>query len=114
MSNAFELYVAGLGKKDFSGVPFADDVRFEGIMDQTDGEAAFLALCEGFFGMIGEIRVHRSYHNANGGTIVYEFDSPAGTIPIVDVVDVRDGKIARMQPFFNPMPLIALQQNASA
>ncbi len=112
MSNAIEQYVQGLQAKNLRDVPFTDDVVFDGIMDQIQGKAAFLKLCEEFFGMVSALRVHQVLTNETGGTVVYEFDSPAGTIPIVDVLTVRDGAISRAKPYFNPMPLIALQQQA--
>ena len=112
MSAVVEQYVSGLKARNFSNIPFTDDVIFDGIMDQVQGRAAFLALCEQFFGMVSAVRVLDVHARETSATVVYEFDSPAGTIPIVDVLTIRDGAISKAKPYFNPLPLIELQKAA--
>jgi glyoxylase I family protein len=103
-----DAYLAGLGRKDLSGVPFAPDVTFESpLSPPVKGAGPVRALLEGLFPAIKAVRV--AQHICAGEYVAtrFDLDSTFGVIPVLDRFRVVDGQLKEMRPFYDPRPLLA-------
>ncbi len=107
-----EAYLNGLGSKDFSRVPFADDFTYESPLLPTlvgqqrlIGQAAVQFL-EGLFPEIEGVRIKQ--HIVEGEYCVSNFDLMTihGVIPILDRFHVVNGHLKLANPFYDPSPLL--------
>jgi limonene-1,2-epoxide hydrolase len=112
MSNAREVvdrYFTALKQKDFAAMRplLHDDVSFRGALGTTEGVEDYIS---GLQGMMATMTgMERRVIFAEGEDVCQVYDlilaAPAVTLPIAQWLKVRDGRIARLQVFFDPRPL---------
>jgi hypothetical protein len=106
---AAESYVIGLGKKDLSQVPLADDVIFKGPLtdEPLHGASALQEFLAGIFPLVKETRIQRSFADGEQVCILWEFElsEPPVVIPICEYFHVSNGKLQEVRPFYDPRPL---------
>lgn len=104
-----EVYLDGLRRHDLSAVALAPDVRFQGPTTAGEllGAQAVRDYLASMFPATLGIRVHR--HVAEGDYVVtlFDFETPRGVIPVLDLFHVSGGLIRSIRPFFDPTLLRA-------
>jgi hypothetical protein len=98
-----EAYLNGLGKKDFSGVPFDADFTYESPLLPTlvgqprlIGQAA-IEFLQGLFPAIEGVRIKQH---------TFDLLTIHGVIPIFDRFHVVDGRLKLANPFYDPSPIL--------
>lgn len=112
MSNAVETlkaYFDVLSSKQGEGLAdlVTDDVKFAGPFFQADGSEAFLRGMQQWIGLKKTYTMQRQLINGDETCSLYQVivTSPKGvtvTISMSDWIELRAGKIAREQVFFDP------------
>jgi ketosteroid isomerase-like protein len=113
-SNARDIvdrYFAAMAKKDFAAMRplLHDDVIFRGVLGATDGPQDYI---DGLRQTLAKVREVRRLAIAAEGEHVFQvyeqiFDEPAITVPVVQWLQIRDGRIASLRVYFDPRPLLA-------
>jgi predicted SnoaL-like aldol condensation-catalyzing enzyme len=99
-----ESYIYGLGKGDFSGVPFAEDVVYESPLTTKTGRDAIEFLSALFPIMRGaEIKQH--IVEDDYVATVFHLKTPNGVTAIFDKFRVADGKLKEINPYYDPTVL---------
>jgi limonene-1,2-epoxide hydrolase len=102
-----EKYIWSLKKGDLTAAPFADDIRFEDpVAGKGVGAEDFRAFLGGFLGAIIDIRITRHVAEGEFVTTQWEIDAIFGTIPILELFRIRDGKIVESTAYFDPRPVL--------
>ncbi len=103
-----DRYLAGLGRKDLSAVPFAADVRFESpLSPPIAGATAVRAFLEGLFPAIKDVRVVQHISQGEYVATRFDLDTTFGVIPVLDRFRVVAGELKEIRPFYDPRPLLA-------
>lgn len=107
-----ESYVGGLGKRDFSSVPFAPDFTYESpLLVATIGQPrlvgqAAIDYLSGLFPAIRGTRVVQHIVEGEFCATFFHFDTVFGTIPVFDRFHVVDGQLKLANPFYDPTPIV--------
>ncbi len=112
-SKAYEIvdrYFAAMSEKDFATIRALvhDDVTFKGAMGTTEGADDYVG---GLRQTLKNMRVVRRQAIAAEGENVFQvydlvMSEPDVTLPVAQWLCVRDDKIAALQVFFDPRPLM--------
>src|SRR5205814_1104043 len=101
-----QLYLDGLGAKNLSAVPFAEDVSFESpLSPKIIGAKPLIELLTGMFPAIKGVTVKRFVVEAPHVVAVFDFHTTFGTIPVCDVFRVEAGRLKEIRPFYDPRPI---------
>jgi hypothetical protein len=114
-----EAYFAGMGKKDMSQVPWADDVVLRsplapgGLDTPLVGRAAVLAWFASLYPVLGAMHIIEHYFNEDLTVIASRSDvgitHPPCTLRVVDRFTVTaDGKITQQENHYDPRPAMPL------
>ncbi len=112
-SNAHEIvdrYFAAMAGKDFATIRTLvhDDVTFKGAMGTTNGADEYIGGLQQTLANMREVRRH--VISADGESVFQVYDlimsEPDVSLPIAQWLRVRDGRIAALQVFFDPRPLL--------
>jgi hypothetical protein len=108
---AVEAYLDGFKKRDFAGVPLAEDVIFGGpLMPNLSGRQTVL----GFLNMIlpSVKSVTSRQHIVEGDFVATMFDMETvnGTDHVVDWIRVEAGEIKSIHAFYYPQQLRSCSQ----
>lgn len=105
-----DAYFAAMGKKDFDTIRTLvhDDVTFKGALGTTNGADDYVG---GLRQTLANMRaVKRHVISAEGENVFQVYDlvmsEPDVSLPVAQWLRVRDGKIAALQVFFDPRPLM--------
>lgn len=84
----------------------ADDFKFIGPVDQTNGIEAFMKLNQSFFPMVTGMRMLKQFENGEDVCSIYEIDykPPNGnvlTLKIADWVVVKNGKVVEERLYYD-------------
>lgn len=93
----------------------ADDFKFIGPVDQTDGKAEFLKLSANFTLMIAGMRMLKQFENGNDVCSIYEMDvnlpnDKTITLKISDWVVVKDGQMVEEQIMYDAREFAAAME----
>ncbi len=104
MGQALDIVNKFFNEQDVSVL--ADDFKFIGPVDQTNGKDAFLELSAGFIPLIAEQRMLTQFENDNSVCLIYEMDlnMPSGetmTLKIADWVKVENGKMVEERIYYD-------------
>lgn len=104
MGQALNVFNKFLLEQDVSVI--ADDFKFIGPVDQTDGKAEFLQLSANFTPMIAGMRMLKQFENENDVCSIYEMDvnlpnDKTITLKISDWVVVKDGQMVEEQIMYD-------------
>jgi len=103
---AVESYLKGLANKDFSKVPFAADVTFEGpLTSKLTGRQAVVELLTGLFPAIKGIQIKQHIVEGEYVATVFDFETIYGVIPIFDRFQVISGQLKAIRAFYDPRPI---------
>jgi ketosteroid isomerase-like protein len=101
-----DAYYASWGSGDFErfGEILAPDFVFRGAMDQADGPAAFVELIKRNAPRFGQVRFDDVRRVVDGPRAVnlYDFVTGQARVPMAEAFEVRDGRIARVDLYFDP------------
>ena len=112
-----EAYFAGMGQKDMSHVPWADDVVLRsplapgGLDTPLVGRAAVLAWFASLYPVLGAMHIIEYYFNEDLTVIASRSDVgityPPCTLRVVDRFTVTaDGKITQQENHYDPRPAL--------
>ena len=103
-----DAYYSAWGGGDFGrlGALLSDDFRFRGPMDSADGPDAFVALIRRNAPLFGEAAFEDVRRVVDGARAVNLYDFVAGParVPMAEAFEVCDGRIARVDLYFDPAP----------
>ena len=100
-----EAYLTGLGKKDFTNVPFAPDVTYESpLTAKLTGQEA-IAFLEGVFPVVKGVEIRQHIVEGEYVATVFDFDTVHGVIPVFDCFRVAGGMLKAIHPFYDPRPI---------
>lgn len=104
-----ESYINGLGnKRDFTGVPFAQDVTFENPMTpKLHGAEAVTKYLSGLFPAIKGCRIKDHIVEGEYVASLFDFETVFGVIPVFDRfrLDLEKGQIKEIRPYYDPRPI---------
>ena len=97
-----ESYIHGLGKGDFSDVPFADDVSYESPMiERRVGDDA-IGFLSGLFPIIRSVEIVQHIVEGEHVATVFKLRTPNGETLIFDKFKVVDGKLTEIDAYYDP------------
>ncbi|MEP6729456.1 MAG: nuclear transport factor 2 family protein [bacterium] len=107
-----QKYFESLAKKQGWEAVFSDEMVFTSFVSpvkRVSGKAAFLESTKRFYSMITACEVRDLIVDGNKAVALtrYQLQSPAGAgfaSDVAEVFDVRDGKIASLDIFFDSSP----------
>lgn len=113
-----EAYMNGLGNRDFSRVPFAEDFTYQSpLLPNLVGQpslsgAAAIEFLQSLFPAITGVEIRQ--HIVEGEYCVSQFDLHTihGTIPVLDRFHVVGGRLKLANPFYDPAPILKGQERA--
>ena len=106
--DAVESYVRGLGGCDLSKARLHPDVVYESpISPPREGVDAVVEFLSGLFPIITGVVILD--HIVEGDLCATRFDlhTVAGSAHVFDRFEVREGHVARINPYYDPAPLLA-------
>ena len=100
---ANRYYDAFRKHSDFSEVPMAEDLQFQGPTGSIDGAQAFRGTLTGLAQGVKSLAIRHQVEAEGVVVSVYDFDMglPGGPIPMSEVLEVRDGAIAQVELVFD-------------
>lgn len=97
-----------MGKGDMKGARgfLADDLSFVGPFDRFSSPEPYLAALGQLAPMIERVDMKRVFADGDEVALFYDLvtKTPAGTAPCAEWYQVRGGKIARIQVYFDARP----------
>lgn len=103
---AVEIYLAGLRKKDLTGVPFAPGVAFESpLSPRIVGVKPVTEFLKGLFPVINDVHTQRHIVQDDFVASRFDLDTTFGVIPVFDCFRVEGGLIHEVRPFYDPRPI---------
>jgi glyoxylase I family protein len=105
---AVESYIHGLGGRDLSQARLAPDVVYESpISPGRHGSEDVITFLSGLFPVLTGVRIID--HAVDGSVCATRFDleTTGGTVHVFDRFEIRDGMVTRINPYYDPAPLLA-------
>jgi len=97
-----ESYISGLGRHDFTGVPFHEEVVYQSpISPKRTGRAA-VEFLQGVFPVIHGVDIKQHIVEGEYVATVFDLHVTTGTIAIFDRFRVVDGKLLEISPYYDP------------
>ena len=98
-------YIEACGRKDYDivGRLLSPSVNFVGPGNAVTGAAPYLAVLRRLGPVWRRSDVKKVFVDGNEVCVIYDFvtDTPAGAVPIVEWLRVKDGQIASVNLFFD-------------
>jgi hypothetical protein len=102
-----DAYLRALARKDISAAPLHPDVTFKSPLSPLiQGSDAVRQAFNGFFPAMKGINVNRHIANDEWCAVLFEMETPFGTLPMVDWLHVLDGQIKSIRVYFDPRPIV--------
>jgi hypothetical protein len=100
---AVEAYLNCFSTKDLSGVPFAEDVTFEGPrMPKMTGRSAVLGFLSHILPMVRGIRLKQHISEGDYVVSIFDMETVNGVDHVCDCIQVADGQIKSVHIFYYP------------
>ena len=96
-----ESYINGLGKGDFSDVPFADNVTYESPLSKKTGREAINFLA-GLFPLIQGVEIRQHIVEDDYIATLFHLRTANGVTAVFDRFRVVDGKLREINPYYDP------------
>ena len=109
ISKAMDSYFRGLQTGDAAGIPFADDVVFQGVLDEepivgSDAVGSFLSQ---FGESIESIDVHEKVIDGQLACATFKWTTVSGVeIEMCDYFRFTGSEIVYVRPYFDPRALL--------
>ena len=105
MVSVVESYITGLGSGDFSRVPFSDDVTLEGpLREKVRGQEA-IDFLSGLFPIMRGAEIIQHIVEGDYVASLFVLHTPNGKTYVFDKFRVIDGKLAEINPYYDPSVL---------
>ncbi len=102
---AVEAYYKAWENGNFNVIPFADDFKFRGPIEQHDGAESFLHAMQGMFAMMPDasMTLRRRYADDDSVCMFYDFHTgtPLGSMPTSELFLLENGKIKEIRLVFD-------------
>jgi hypothetical protein len=108
-----EKYIAALVSGKYEGVAFSDDVEFLGPLHESPliGKAAVLEFLEEVSTWVQDVRIRKRIVDDASVCLLIDFEAKNGTVvPMADYIELSDGKIVSIRPFYDPRPLLEIER----
>lgn len=103
---AVESYLQALGRRNLTGVPFAEGVTLESPLTETlVGADRVVEFLTGLFPAVKDVRINRHIVEGEFDAVMFDLDTVFGVIPVFDCIRVRDGLIHEIRPYYDPRPI---------
>lgn len=100
-------YFEALNRKDLGAAPLAPDVVMESpITPKLRGVASVLEYLEGLTSVAKAIRTLDFIAEGNKVAVQFELETEAGIIPGFECLEISEGFIKKLRPYFDTRPLI--------
>jgi limonene-1,2-epoxide hydrolase len=101
-----DRYNKALGAKDFESARrlLADDLRFQGPIDQFDRADNYITAITRLHGMVRGIEHEATIADGDDVAVFYVLDTPIAKAPVAEWYSVRSGKITRLRAYFDARP----------
>ena len=100
-----ECYIYGLGKADFSRVPFADEVTYESPLTARKTGTEAVEFLAGLFPIMRGAEVLQHIVEGDYVATVFTLRTPNGETLIFDKFRVVGGKLHEINPYYDPTVL---------
>jgi hypothetical protein len=97
-----ESYIYGLGKADFSHVPFADDVSYESPLTPKRIGKDAIDFLSALFPIMRGAEIQQHIVEGEYVATVFHLRTPNGVTTIFDKFRVIDGKLKEINPYYDP------------
>ena len=100
-----EAYLIGLGKRDFTNVPFAPDVTYESPLTPKLVGREAIAFLEGIFPVVKGVEIRQHIVEGEYVVTLFDFHVVDGVLYVLDRFRVADGALKEIHPFYDPRPI---------
>ncbi|MEE8291671.1 MAG: nuclear transport factor 2 family protein [Candidatus Tectomicrobia bacterium] len=100
-----ERYISGLGKGDFSHVPFADDVSYESPLTPKRVGKEAIDFLSSLFPIMRGAEVQQHIVEGEYVATVFHLKTPNGVTAVFDKFRVVDGTLKEINPYYDPSVL---------
>ena len=97
-----ESYLLGLGKRDFSRVPFAPDVTYESPLTPKLAGRDVIEFLEGVFPVVQGVEILQHIVEDDYVATLFDLQTIHGVIHVFDRFRVADGELKEIHPFYDP------------
>ncbi len=105
MVSVVESYINGLGAGDFSRVPFSPDITYESpLTPKIQGQAA-IDFLSGLFPLMRGSEIVQHIVEGEYVASLFVLHTPNGKTYVFDKFRVIDGKLAEINPYYDPSVL---------
>ena len=105
-----EAYLMGLGKRDFTNVPFASDVTYESPLTPKLAGHEAIEFLEGVFPVVKGVEIKQHIVEGEYVATLFDFDTVHGVIHVFDRFRVADGELKAIHPFYDPRVITEAQK----
>jgi ketosteroid isomerase-like protein len=101
-----DRYNRALGAKDFASARrlLADDLHFQGPIDQFDRADDYVTAITRLHGMVKGIEHQATLAEGDDVAVFYVLDTPIAKAPVAEWYTVRSGKITQLRAYFDARP----------
>ena len=107
-ADVVERFTSAWTSKDFQTARalLSDGLDFKGPIDTFDNADAYMAAIQRLAEIVNGIETRKLFVDGQDVCVIYDMitATPAGTVPIAEWHQVRDGKIARIRVYFDSRP----------
>ncbi|MBV9175296.1 MAG: nuclear transport factor 2 family protein [Chloroflexi bacterium] len=99
-------YTEALDARDFSAARnfLADDLRFQGPIDQFERADDFVKTISGLYAMVQGVEHQAIIAEGENVAWFYVLKTPVANAPVAEWHTVRDGKIVQIRAYFDAQP----------
>ena len=100
-----ESYISGLGAGDFSKVPFSPEVTYESPLTPRIEGQAVVDFLSGLFPLMRGAEIVQHIVEGEYVASLFILHTPNGSTHVFDKFRVIDGKLAEINPYYDPSVL---------
>jgi hypothetical protein len=97
-----ERYLNGLGKGDFSHVPFADNVTYESPLTPKKTGREAINFLSGLFPIIRGVEIRQHIVEGDYVATLFHLQTANGVTAVFDRFRVEAGKLREINPYYDP------------
>jgi ketosteroid isomerase-like protein len=108
-SEVVRQYSEALAARDFSAARalLADNLRFEGPIDQFDRADDYVKAISALFAMVKGIEPQATVADGENVAVFYVLQTVVANAPVAEWYTVREGKIVHLRAYFDARPFAA-------
>ena len=99
-------FTRALAAGDFAAARalLADDLRFEGPIDQFDRADDYIKAIQRLYGMVQGVEHQATVARGDEVVVFYTLDTPVAKAPVAEWYTVRGNRIVRLRAYFDARP----------